>query len=108
MADLEVISLASCGYGILLLFPPKGISQIIIYQVASPSAAETAPVQFVSYNKAIAFYYSKIMLLLSSLQGRSEKTAAGHCCGKKGSEHHREKPEERTFELNTKKEKQNE
>lgn len=63
--------LANCEYGILVLSPKKGISQIIIYQVARSSAAETALLaqfelaHFWSYNKATAFYYSKIMLLLS-------------------------------------------
>lgn len=63
--------LASCGYGILVPSPQKGISQIIICQVARPSAAETALLaqfelaHFWSYNKATAFYYSKIILPLS-------------------------------------------
>lgn len=76
----------------MVLSPKKGISQIIIYQVARPSTAETALLtpfelaQFLSYNKAIAFYYSKIILLLSFLQDRSETAVAGHCYGKKGSE----------------------
>lgn len=84
--------MASCGSGILVLSPQKIISQIIIYQVARPSAAETALLtqfelaQFFSYNKVAAIYYSKIMLLLSFLQGRSETAVAGHCHGKKGSE----------------------
>lgn len=56
------------------------------------SAAETVLLtqfeqpQFLSYNKATAFYYSKIILLLSFRQGRSETAVAGHYCGKKGSE----------------------
>lgn len=103
--------------GILVLSPKKELLRQQSAIEARPRAAETALLaqlelaQFLSYNKATAFYYSKIMLLLRVFfiaRQEWDCSIRSLLWKRRDLRNHTEESGEGAFEVNTKGENQNE